>query len=351
MVGIRFIGGMAILALGLCGHATAGTLYRCEGSADQPTSYSSRQIPGMTCKAIHYDAGRPSRRPSPVAFGYGAGASGGGMTAASPGATTSGSAGPDLGRTRAAPTAAAPTLAASVAIPAAPDSAAVHAAATAPTRVASVGPVPRTVFHTSDDGPVAEPVIPKGVQARVTRGVMYKYTRDGINTYTNVAPPSSVGAKVLFTYIETCYACSALPGVNFGSLSLNTTAFEPEIAAAAHAYGVDEWLVRAIIHAESNYNPNAVSNKGAQGLMQLMPATAARFGVSNAFSAADNISGGVQYLSFLSRRYNGDVQLIAAAYNAGERNVDRYGGVPPFAETTRYVARVATLAERYRGGK
>ncbi|MBS0456123.1 MAG: lytic transglycosylase domain-containing protein [Proteobacteria bacterium] len=336
--------GAGLLALGLSGHAAAGTLYRCD-SPDQPTSYTSRPVASMSCKAIHYDPGRPSRRPAPVAFGYGGGSSGGGMTnATSPAANLAATAAP-------APAASDPNLAASVAIPASSDSPSVRAAASAPTRVASVGPAPRTVFRTSEDGPLTAPEIPKGVQARVTRGVMYKYSRDGINTYTNVAPPAAVGAKVLFTYIETCYACGALPGVNFGSLSLNTNAFEPEIAAAAHAYGVDEWLVRAIIHAESNYNPNAVSNKGAQGLMQLMPATAARFGVANAFAAADNINGGVQYLAFLSKRYNGDVQLIAAAYNAGERNVDRYGGIPPFAETTRYVARVATLAERYRGGK
>jgi soluble lytic murein transglycosylase-like protein len=199
---------------------------------------------------------------------------------------------------------------------------------------------------------MAAPVIPAGVQARVTRGAMYKYTtRDGISAYTNIAPPSSVGAKILFTYIETCYACGALPGVNFGRLALNTTAYAAEISMAARTYGVDEWLVRAIIHAESNYNPNAISHAGAQGLMQLMPGTASRFGVANPFAAADNISGGVQYLSFLSKRYNGDVRLIAAAYNAGEGNVDRYGGVPPFSETMRYVERVGTLAERYRSGR
>ncbi len=208
------------------------------------------------------------------------------------------------------------------------------------------------MFRSSDASEaLIAPTIPAGTQARVTRGAMYKYTRDGVNTYTNVPPPGSVGAKVLFSYIETCFACSALPGVNFGRLALNTSAYATEIANAARAYGVDEALVRAIIHAESSYNPNALSYKGAQGLMQLMPGTASRFGVQNPFSAADNINGGVQYLSFLSRRFNGDVRLIAAAYNAGEGNVDRYGGVPPFAETQRYVERVGVLAERYRGTK
>lgn len=327
---------VGILALGLCGRASAGTLYRCEGSADQPTSYSSRPVPGQSCKAIHYAGGGRSRRPSPVAYGYGAG-SGGGMTAAATVSTPSAAA-------------AGTGMAGAVTIPAATGSPALNAIASAPARPVATGTAaPRSVFRTSEDGPLVAPVIPKGVQARVTRGTMYKYTRDGINTYTNVAPPAAVGAKVLFTYIETCYACGALPGVSFGRIALNTTAFEPEIAAAARAYGVDEWLVRAIIHAESNYNPNAVSYKGAQGLMQLMPGTAARFGVSNAFAAADNINGGVQYLAFLSRRYHGDIKLVAAAYNAGEGNVDRYGGIPPFAETMRYAERVATLAERYRG--
>ena len=107
--------------------------------------------------------------------------------------------------------------------------------------------------------------------------------------------------------------------------------------------------MRAIIHAESAYNPNALSRVGAQGLMQLMPATARRFGVANAFDAGQNIRGGVQYLAWLLKRFNGDLTLAAAGYNAGEGAVDKYKGVPPYAETQRYVQRVAVLAERYRG--
>jgi len=330
----------ALVALGLGGHAAAGTLYKCTGGPSDPVNYSSRAVPGLSCKAIGYK-GQPSKR-TPVAFGYGAGATSSGMTTSVPGAAP------------AAP-ATNSTVAASVPIPAAQGAPAIARVAAAPTRAQAAsgggGGGPHVVFHTSDDGlPMAAPAMPVGAQARVTRGVMYKYTtRDGISAYTNIAPPSSAGARVLFTYIETCYACSALPGVNFGRLALNTTAYAAEISSAARAYGVDEWLVRAIIHAESNYNPNAVSHAGAQGLMQLMPGTASRFGVQNAFAASDNIAGGVQYLSFLSKRYNGDVRLIAAAYNAGEGNVDRYGGVPPFSETMRYVERVGTLAERYRG--
>ena len=87
---------------------------------------------------------------------------------------------------------------------------------------------------------------------------------------------------------------------------------------------MDEAIVRAIIHAESAYNPNALSRVGAQGLMQLMPATARRFGVGDAFDASQNISGGVQYLAWLLKRFNGDLTLAAAGYNAGEGAVDKY---------------------------
>jgi len=105
--------------------------------------------------------------------------------------------------------------------------------------------------------------------------------------------------------------------------------------------GVESPLVHSVIRAESNYNPNAVSPKGALGLMQLIPATAKRFGVSDAFDAQENIQGGVRYLRFLLDYYQGDYAKAIAAYNAGEGAVDKYNGIPPYAETRNYVVRVA----------
>src|SRR5580658_4924358 len=103
-------------------------------------------------------------------------------------------------------------------------------------------------------------------------------------------------------------------------------------------------LVHSVIQAESNYDTQAVSPKGAQGLMQLIPATAKRFGVADAFDPADNIQGGARYLKYLLGLYKGDEALALAAYNAGEGAVSRYGGIPPFRETRDYVARVRQRA-------
>jgi soluble lytic murein transglycosylase-like protein len=113
------------------------------------------------------------------------------------------------------------------------------------------------------------------------------------------------------------------------------------VSQIAGEMGVEESLVHSVIRAESNYNARAVSPKGAQGLMQLIPATARRFGVTNVFDAKDNILGGVRYLKFLLDYYNNDYMKAIAAYNAGEGAVDRFHGVPPYAETQNYVTRVA----------
>ncbi len=128
----------------------------------------------------------------------------------------------------------------------------------------------------------------------------------------------------------------------------NPAEFEPIINACALEFGVDKALVKAVIHAESGYDPNAVSSKGAQGLMQLMPKTAQGLKVSNSFDPTENIRGGVRYLRFLLDTFKGDVALAVAAYNAGLSRVARYGGIPPFEETRNYVSKVLSYQQSYR---
>lgn len=284
--------------------AAAGTLYRCVG-ADGIPNYSSKRVSNAVCKAMSTGAGvgRVSRSSA----------------------------------SKVAP--AKPAEAAPVATAAVESS-----AASAPP---SAGAGQQVVFSTSPAAAVA-PASKPSRGARVLRGAVYRYQRDGVTHYTNVRPRGAAQSKLLFSYVETCYACGMLPNVNFGSIRLNTSAYSSEIRDAASRFGVDEYIVRAIIHAESAYRPNAISHAGAQGLMQLIPATASRFGVSDPFDPAQNISGGVKYLAWLMKRYSSNLTLVAAAYNAGEGAVDRNGGVPPYSETQRYVVRVGQLADRYR---
>jgi soluble lytic murein transglycosylase-like protein len=120
-----------------------------------------------------------------------------------------------------------------------------------------------------------------------------------------------------------------------------STRFNPTIVEAARKFDVDAALVSAIIKVESDYQPRVVSHKGARGLMQLMPATARRFGVTNSFDPVANIYGGTRYLRWLLDHFAGNIDYVVAAYNAGEGNVGKYGGIPPFRETVRYVEKVA----------
>jgi soluble lytic murein transglycosylase-like protein len=195
------------------------------------------------------------------------------------------------------------------------------------------------------DAAATEPAKPV---PKVLRGAVYRVQRaNGITEYTNVKPATGASFAVLFTYIATCVACDIHSKIDFAKTALNIDAFKSEIAAAAASTGVDVALLRAVIHAESAFNPMAVSNKGAQGLMQLMPGTAGDLGVADAFDAAQNIDGGARYLAQLLKDFNGDVKLAAAAYNAGEAAVQKYGGVPPYDETQVYVQRVQQLRDRY----
>ena len=112
------------------------------------------------------------------------------------------------------------------------------------------------------------------------------------------------------------------------------------IRAAALKHGLDEKLITGVIAVESNFNPRAVSRKKAQGLMQLIPQTAARYSVANIFDPAQNIEAGTHYLKDLLEKYRGNLSLALAAYNAGPEMVERYGGIPPFPETQKYVRQI-----------
>ena len=124
--------------------------------------------------------------------------------------------------------------------------------------------------------------------------------------------------------------------------------FSAQFRAAALRTGVEDAWLRAIAHAESGFDEKALSPKGAQGVMQLMPQTSREYGVSEPFAAGQSIDAGARHLRTLLRRYKGDLTLAAAAYNAGIGAVARYGGVPPYRETQAYIAKVQALHARYR---
>ncbi|WP_225764147.1 lytic transglycosylase domain-containing protein [Stenotrophomonas sp. Marseille-Q4652] len=305
MKGILGISGLLLATLSAA-PASAGTLYKCL-SGDGVPSYVSKRISGASCSVVTSYSPSRNRANRPAA------------PVARPVASTP---------APASNTSQAPAVVATAAI--------------AP--AASTQPAP---------APVPKPAASSSSRAgKLVSGQVYSYMKDGVRHYSSSRPQQVASAEVRtirYSFIERCYACGANPGVNFGSVRLNTTAYQNEIAAAAREFGVEEAVVRAVIHAESAFNPMALSRAGAQGLMQLMPPTARRFGVSDSYDAAQNIRGGVQYLSWLLKRFNGDLTLAAAGYNAGEGAVDRHGGVPPYSETRYYVQRVAQLADRYRG--
>lgn len=179
---------------------------------------------------------------------------------------------------------------------------------------------------------------------------VYRFTdKDGIVHYTNIRPSGQSNIK---TFSFPCYAsdpkCNQL---DWERIPLNRQAFYEEIQAAAEVFAVDDALIRAIIHAESAYQPDALSPKGAQGLMQLMPATQADLQVIDVFDPVSNIEGGTLYLSRLLEQFDQSVELAAAAYNAGPGAVSEYGGIPPYKETREYVRRVKILYRRYRSAE
>jgi soluble lytic murein transglycosylase-like protein len=144
-------------------------------------------------------------------------------------------------------------------------------------------------------------------------------------------------------------AATPLPAAGAASGGPVDGQFSELINAAAQKYGVDPALLKGLIRQESNFNPNAKSPAGAAGLAQLMPGTAAALGVSNPLDPAQAIEGAAKYLSQQLKAFGGDVRKALAAYNAGPGAVQRYGGVPPYAETQNYVRSVMAFADQYRG--
>lgn len=175
--------------------------------------------------------------------------------------------------------------------------------------------------------------------------LVYKYiSKSGITSFSDVEPQNVQYKRVKVG----CFACNVNSMVNWYKTPLNTKDFASIIDEMALTYNVEPALIRAIIHAESHFKERAVSKVGAQGLMQLMPATAKELGVKDSFVAKQNIQGGTKHLAKLFKKYRGNIQLVAAAYNAGEGAVKKYRGVPPYAETKNYVERVQILHMRYR---
>ena len=219
--------------------------------------------------------------------------------------------------------------------------------------LASIGKPGAWTYNESHDAlppALASALAPVGPDNQVLRGAVYRVLhKDGSVEYTNVPPGGAQARDVtwLFSYIATCMACNLHSPINWGSVQLNLTAYADVIRTASAESGVDEAFLRAIIHAESAFNPRAMSLKGAQGLMQLMPGTASDMGVLDAFDPAQNIHGGARYLALLLKDFNGNIRLAAAAYNAGPAAVQHYNGVPPYAETQVYVQRVIELVTRY----
>ena len=173
---------------------------------------------------------------------------------------------------------------------------------------------------------------------------VYRYQDQyGVVSYSGERPANAKFSVIRFH----CFACDPSSTVNWDTTPLFASRYNEQITTAAKEFDVDPALVRAVIHAESAFNPKALSPKGAQGLMQLMPSTAHEMGVINAMAAGDNIRGGANYLAQMLVRFRGDTKLATAAYNAGPGAVSRHNGIPPYAETRAYVKRVGILHRRY----
>ncbi len=159
--------------------------------------------------------------------------------------------------------------------------------------------------------------------------------------------PSAVSFEKLLSTVQSAGAASE-PSASTVPYSAKEKDYEGLVKEASLKYSIDEDLIRSVIRQESGFNPNAKSPVGASGLMQLMPETAKDLGVRDIMDPRDNMMGGVKYLRQMLDRYDGNKTKALAAYNAGPGNVDKYGGVPPFAETQNYVSNILSMYEGYK---
>ncbi len=173
---------------------------------------------------------------------------------------------------------------------------------------------------------------------------IYKYISDDGTVYFTNAPIERNGTVVVKE--KRSYQ---RPNKEYKNVYVDRENFHNMAEERARRHNIDPQLVKAVIKAESNWNPNAVSPKGALGLMQLMPLTASIMGVSNPFNPEDNIDGGIRYLKYLLQKFNGNITLALAAYNAGPKLVDRIKNIPPIPETITYVRRVINYYSRGKG--
>jgi soluble lytic murein transglycosylase-like protein len=183
---------------------------------------------------------------------------------------------------------------------------------------------------------------------RVHADIYRSIDQDGVEHYTNIQPSGHGWQRILRTNSPRA-ARSAPRSANLAAPDPERTRrYDAHIREAALLYVLPQEFIRAVMHVESNFYAEAVSNKGAIGLMQLMPFTASAMGVLDPFNARQNVLGGARFLRVLANHFGGDLVRTIAAYNAGEGAVLKYGGIPPYPETRRYVQRVLTHYYAYR---